>query len=127
MRQAVVNNDPTTLALDALTWTLGDGARADRRLSAALLVIFVGVAIVLLGPLAARLLSLVLLLPEHRATESTIEQLAAVLNRHSGSTEVTLKLHRGGTAKVFEVPRPVTVTADLYGELKGLLGPQCLG
>jgi DNA polymerase-3 subunit alpha len=30
-------------------------------------------------------------------------------------------------AKVFEVPHPVRVTADLYGELKGLLGPQCLG
>jgi DNA polymerase-3 subunit alpha len=25
------------------------------------------------------------------------------------------------------VPYPVRVTADLYGELKGLLGPQCLG
>ncbi|MFV0375098.1 DNA polymerase III subunit alpha, partial [Microbacterium sp.] len=70
---------------------------------------------------------LVLQLPEHRATTTTIEQLAAVLARHRGDTEVTVKLHRGGVAKVFEVPRPVTVTADLYGELKGLLGPQCLG
>ena len=70
---------------------------------------------------------LVLLLPEHRATETTIGQLAAVLDRHPGSTEVTLKLHRGGVAKVFEVPAQVGVTVDLYGELKGLLGPQCLG
>lgn len=70
---------------------------------------------------------LVLLLPEQRATESTIGELAAVLRRHSGDTEVSLKLHRGGTAKVFEVPHPVRVTPDLYGELKGLLGPQCLG
>ena len=38
-----------------------------------------------------------------------------------------LRLHKGGSAKVFEVPMPVQVTADLYGELKGLLGPQCLG
>ncbi|ALJ20794.1 DNA polymerase III subunit alpha [Microbacterium sp. No. 7] len=70
---------------------------------------------------------LVLVLPEHRATESTIGQLAETLERHRGDTEVTLKLHRGGTAKVFEVPMPVSVTVDLYGELKGLLGPQCLG
>ncbi len=70
---------------------------------------------------------LVLVMPEHRATETTIGELAQVLGRHRGSTEVTLKLHKGSTAKVFEVPAPVTVTADLYGELKGLLGPQCLG
>jgi DNA polymerase-3 subunit alpha len=38
-----------------------------------------------------------------------------------------MKLHVGSTPKVFEVPHPVRVTADLYGELKGLLGPQCLG
>ncbi|GAA2015982.1 DNA polymerase III subunit alpha [Microbacterium ulmi] len=70
---------------------------------------------------------LTLLLPEHRATETVIGQLAEVLDRHRGDIEVTLKLHRGSTAKVFEVPIPVRVTADLYGELKGLLGPQCLG
>ncbi|MFT4135707.1 DNA polymerase III subunit alpha [Microbacterium sp.] len=70
---------------------------------------------------------LVLVVPDHRATESTIGELARVLNRHRGDTEVTLKLHKGSSAKVFEVPLPVSVTADLYGELKGLLGPQCLG
>ncbi len=70
---------------------------------------------------------LVLVLPEQRATESVITDLADCLRRHRGETEVTLRLHKGGTAKVFEVPHPVRVTADLYGELKGLLGPQCLG
>nr|WP_082828963.1 DNA polymerase III subunit alpha [Microbacterium sp. TNHR37B] len=70
---------------------------------------------------------LILMMPEHRATETTISQLAEVLGRHPGTTEVTLKLHKGTTAKVFEVPHPVAVTVDLYGELKGLLGPQCLG
>ncbi|WP_345802328.1 DNA polymerase III subunit alpha [Microbacterium sp. AZCO] len=70
---------------------------------------------------------LVLVMPEHRATESLVNELAAVLERHSGDTEVTLRLHKGSVAKVFEVPMPVQVTADLYGELKGLLGPQCLG
>ncbi|HET8927210.1 MAG TPA: DNA polymerase III subunit alpha [Microbacterium sp.] len=74
---------------------------------------------------------LMLVLPEHRATEAVVGELAEVLNRHAGSTEVALRLlpgrSGGGMAKVFEVPLPVTVTADLYGELKGLLGPSCLG
>jgi DNA polymerase-3 subunit alpha len=70
---------------------------------------------------------LVLVMPEHRATSSVVGELAQVLTRHRGSTEVTLRLHKGSMAKVFEVPLPVEVTADLFGELKGLLGPQCLG
>ncbi|WP_206697572.1 DNA polymerase III subunit alpha [Microbacterium aquimaris] len=70
---------------------------------------------------------LVLAVPEQRATESLVNDLADVLRRHAGDTEVTLRLHKGGTAKVFEVPMPVTVSADLYGDLKGLLGPNCLG
>ena len=70
---------------------------------------------------------LVLLMPEQRATEVLVKDLAEVLERHRGETEVSLRLHRGGMAKVFEVPMPVRVTADLYGELKGLLGPNCLG
>ncbi|WP_282836536.1 DNA polymerase III subunit alpha [Microbacterium flavum] len=71
--------------------------------------------------------ALVLLMPEHRATEATVGELAQVFRRHPGETEVTVKLHRAGTAKVFEVPARVGVSVDLYGELKGLLGPQCLG
>ncbi len=71
--------------------------------------------------------ALVLLMPEHRATEATVGELAQVFQRHPGSTEVTLKLHKGGSAKVFEVPARVGISVDLYGELKGLLGPQCLG
>jgi DNA polymerase-3 subunit alpha len=53
--------------------------------------------------------------------------LAEVLRRHAGETEVLLRVHRGGSAKVFEVPMPVTVSADLFGDLKSLLGPTCLG
>lgn len=68
-----------------------------------------------------------LVLPEHRATQRIVTDLAEVLARHRGDTEVTLRLHRGSTAKVFEIPHPVMVTADLYGELKSLLGPNCLG
>ena len=71
--------------------------------------------------------ALELILPEHRATHSVITDLAVVLDRHRGDTEVRMKLTKGDVAKVFEVPHPVKVTADLYGELKSLLGPGCLG
>jgi DNA polymerase-3 subunit alpha len=71
--------------------------------------------------------ALELILPEHRATHSVITDLAIVLERHHGQTEVRMKLTKGDIAKVFEVPHPVRVTADLYGELKSLLGPGCLG
>ncbi|HPT94959.1 MAG TPA: DNA polymerase III subunit alpha [Microbacteriaceae bacterium] len=69
---------------------------------------------------------LTLSVPDHRATEQTMGELAQVLRRHTGDTEVRLRLYKGQMAKVFEVPMPVRVTADLYGDLKGLLGPQCL-
>ncbi|MCM3658393.1 DNA polymerase III subunit alpha [Agromyces mediolanus] len=61
-----------------------------------------------------------------RATTDTITALGEVLARHRGDTEVRLRLVKGGTARVFEVPHPVRVTADFYGELKSLLGPNCL-
>ncbi len=68
----------------------------------------------------------VISLPDIRATTDTITALGDVLIRHRGDTEVRLRLVRGRTARVFELPYPVQVTADLYGELKSLLGPNCL-
>ncbi|MGV8968921.1 MAG: DNA polymerase III subunit alpha [Microbacteriaceae bacterium] len=70
---------------------------------------------------------LVISLQESRATTQTITRLNDVLIRHTGPNEVRIKLIRGQTARVFEVPFPVKVSADLYGELKTLLGPGCLG
>jgi DNA polymerase-3 subunit alpha len=70
---------------------------------------------------------LVLTMQEHRATTDVVKSLNDVFIRHSGGTEVRLRLVKGDTARVFEVPFPVDVTADLYGELKSLLGPGCLG
>ncbi|WP_394768886.1 DNA polymerase III subunit alpha [Lacisediminihabitans sp.] len=70
---------------------------------------------------------LVISVPEQRATTDIVTALNDVLIRHSGDTEVRLKLVKGDTARVFEVPYPVSVNADLYGELKSLLGPSCLG
>ncbi|MET0590656.1 MAG: DNA polymerase III subunit alpha [Naasia sp.] len=71
--------------------------------------------------------ALTLTLPDARATTDTVKALGDILISHSGPTEVRLQLTKGGTARVFEIPYSVSVTADLYGELKTLLGPGCLG
>ena len=65
-------------------------------------------------------------LTEGRATTDTVQALCDVLIRNSGDSEVRLKLIKGQTARVFEIPYPVRVSADLFGELKALLGPNCL-
>jgi DNA polymerase-3 subunit alpha len=70
---------------------------------------------------------LMISMPELRATTEVVTSLNDVLIRHSGDTEVRLKLVKGELARMFEIPYPVTVSADLYGELKSLLGPACLG
>ncbi|WP_309707963.1 DNA polymerase III subunit alpha, partial [Pseudolysinimonas sp.] len=69
---------------------------------------------------------LIISVPEHRATTDVVTALNDVLIRHRGDNEVRLRLVRGESARMFEVPYPVTVTADLYGELKSLLGPNCI-
>ncbi|MFB2583757.1 DNA polymerase III subunit alpha [Herbiconiux liukaitaii] len=65
-------------------------------------------------------------LAEYKATTDTVQALNDVLIRHAGDTEVRLKLVKSDNVRVFEIPFPVQVTADLYGELKSLLGPNCL-
>lgn len=69
---------------------------------------------------------LVISMQESRATTDVVAGLGDVLIRHAGPNEVRLKLIKGQTARVFEIPYSVTVSADLYGELKTLLGPSCL-
>ena len=69
---------------------------------------------------------LMITMPDQRATTDTVTSLRDVLARHPGDSEVRLRLVKGQVARVFEVPKPVTVSADLFGELKGLLGPNCL-
>nr|WP_144801488.1 DNA polymerase III subunit alpha [Curtobacterium sp. BH-2-1-1] len=69
---------------------------------------------------------LTLSLPERQATTTTVTELAAVLGRHQGETEVRLRLLKEDVARTFELPFPVNLTPDLFGELKSLLGPRCL-
>jgi DNA polymerase III subunit alpha len=69
---------------------------------------------------------LVISMAEQRATTDVVSRLGDVLIRHAGDNEVRLRLVRGDNVRLFEIPFPVRVTADLYGELKSLLGPNCV-
>lgn len=63
---------------------------------------------------------------ETRATPELMEELRSVFARHPGTSEIRVNLITSTGVRVFELPMTVRVTADLYGELKGLLGPRCL-
>jgi DNA polymerase-3 subunit alpha len=69
---------------------------------------------------------LTLTVPEKFATHSVLTALDQALGRHEGDAAVRLRLVKSGVARVFELPRRVTVTVDLIGEVKGLLGAECL-
>ena len=70
--------------------------------------------------------TLTISLADHRATEPLMNDLKETLRRHQGSSEVRLNLATANGIRVFEVPFSVRVSTDLFGELKGLLGPRCL-
>lgn len=72
------------------------------------------------GPLTVRI-------PEIAATPEIVGDLSEILLRHRGDTEVLLDLVRGEAVRTFEIPYRVTVSADLYADLKALLGTECLG
>src|SRR5690606_23855566 len=67
-----------------------------------------------------------LTLSEARATEPLMEELRSTLKRHPGESEVHLNLITPHSVRVFELREQVRISADLFGELKGMLGPRCL-
>ena len=69
---------------------------------------------------------LVISVAEHRATTDVVSALNDVLIRHAGDNEVRLRLVARRQRADVRDPYPVAVTADLYGELKRLLGPNCV-
>ncbi|WP_233265631.1 DNA polymerase III subunit alpha [Leifsonia sp. AG29] len=71
--------------------------------------------------------TLTIALPNKRATPDVVRKLDEIFLRHRGDSEVRLGLIEGSVMRMHELPRhQVRVTPDLYGELKGLLGPNCL-
>jgi DNA polymerase-3 subunit alpha len=69
---------------------------------------------------------LTLTVPESFATVPVLTALDEALGRHKGLATVRLRLIKSGVARVFELPRTVSVTEDLIGEVKSLLGSHCL-
>ncbi|WP_025157623.1 DNA polymerase III subunit alpha [Leifsonia aquatica] len=63
---------------------------------------------------------------DRRATPDVVSRLGETFSRHPGENEVRIHLVTGGRVRVLGVPSHVKVSPDLYGELKGLLGPNCL-
>jgi DNA polymerase-3 subunit alpha len=69
---------------------------------------------------------LTLTVAEKFATVPVLTALDQALERHEGQAVVRLRLLNSGVARVFELPRKVTVSLDLIGEVKSLLGSECL-
>ncbi len=67
-------------------------------------------------------------MPVTRCTPPVVERLKDVLATHPGTTEVHLKLTRTGRATVMRLDDALRVAPSpaLFGDLKALLGPQCL-
>ncbi|MGI8717839.1 MAG: DNA polymerase III subunit alpha [Lapillicoccus sp.] len=71
----------------------------------------------------------VLTLPTARVTAVVAERLRRVLGEHPGVTEVHLRLTQPGRSTLMRLDDALRVTAStaLFGDLKALLGPACLG
>ncbi|HEX2704996.1 MAG TPA: OB-fold nucleic acid binding domain-containing protein, partial [Candidatus Lustribacter sp.] len=71
----------------------------------------------------------VLTLPVARATSTVVERLRRVLREHPGGTEVHVRLVQPGRSTLMTLDDAFRVAASpaLYGDLKALLGPACLG
>ncbi|WP_425546669.1 DNA polymerase III subunit alpha [Brevibacterium samyangense] len=67
-------------------------------------------------------------LPIERCTEDLARRLKDVLVANAGSSEVHLELTGPGRTTVMRLDRSLRVTPgpNLFGDLKGLLGPRCL-
>ncbi len=64
-----------------------------------------------------------------RCTPPVVDKLREVLGNHPGTVEVHLHLRNGGTTTVLSIDERLRVVPSpaLYGDLKALLGPSCLG
>jgi DNA polymerase III subunit alpha len=71
----------------------------------------------------------VVALPVTRCTPPVVERLKDVLDTHPGLTEVHLRLTQPGRSTLMRLDDQLRVTPSpaLFGDLKALLGPHCLG
>jgi DNA polymerase-3 subunit alpha len=71
----------------------------------------------------------VLTLPLGQVNHARAEKLREILREHPGATEVQVKLTQPGRSVLMSLDDSLRVTASsaLFGDLKALLGPACLG
>jgi DNA polymerase-3 subunit alpha len=64
-----------------------------------------------------------------RCTPPVVDRLREVLGNHPGTAEVHIHLRNGATTTVLSIDERLRVVPSpaLYGDLKALLGPSCLG
>jgi len=74
------------------------------------------------GPVVVRL-------PATRCVPAVVDALKRVLSTHPGTTDVHLHVESPGRRKILLVDDRfrVTPTPALFGDLKALLGPGCIG
>jgi DNA polymerase-3 subunit alpha len=65
-------------------------------------------------------------IPEADATRTILENLDATLKAHPGKEEVQLSFIDDLNPRSFKLQPTVTISDDLIGELKALLGASCL-
>ena len=63
---------------------------------------------------------------EPEMTRANLAEIDRILRVHKGNEEVRIALTEGDTVRMFELEQRVKISADLYGELKQLLGPNCI-
>ena len=66
-------------------------------------------------------------MPVNRATASVVGRLREVLQEHPGGTEVRVRLTAPGGPRSSPLTPCGLPSPALYGDLKALLGPACLG
>jgi DNA polymerase III subunit alpha len=71
----------------------------------------------------------VITMPTYKATEAVVTELGEVLRTHRGNSEVRLHLQGDARVEVMGLPVHLRVNPNpaLFGDLKVLLGPGCLG
>ncbi|MFI1091357.1 DNA polymerase III subunit alpha [Streptomyces sp. NPDC020917] len=70
----------------------------------------------------------VLSIPTVKVTPPLVARLGEVLDSHKGNTEVRVRLQGARSTTVLRLDRHrVTADPSLFGDLKALLGPACLG
>ncbi|QIK83322.1 DNA polymerase III subunit alpha [Sanguibacter sp. HDW7] len=69
------------------------------------------------------------IVPESRCTQADIEKLRDILRAHPGSSEVHIRVTRPGRSTLLRAADRFRVdrTPALFGDLKVLFGPSCLG